>query len=85
MNASEAPDAGSTAGGAKLLGLALLVGGLALAAWRMAPGLEAPFGPGFFGANAARYSIAGRNYDRHGFLAHLGAPDFTPGDPGDRP
>ncbi len=51
----------------------------------MEPAREGRFRHGFLGANAARYSLAGRNYVRNGFAATSLAPDFTPGDPGDRP
>lgn len=47
--------------------------------------LEGPFRHGFLGHNAGRYALAGRNYVRHGFSAHLGAPDLTPGRTQDPP
>lgn len=75
----------TTGRGLGIVGLLLLIVGLAHAGWRMAAGLDGTFRSGFLGANPARYAIAGRNYDRHGFTAHLGAADFTPGAAADRP
>lgn len=70
--------------GPALLALVLLLAGLAHAWIHWQPPLSGRFRFGFVGQNAARYSLAGRNYVRNGFTAGLGAPDFTPGEPGAR-
>ena len=64
-----------------LLVYAMLAAALFLLHRGTKPTTEGEFRLGFAGHNAARYALAGRNYERNGFAATRFAPDLTPGEP----